>query len=215
MAFSKTHIAHLYHRRAARYDFSANLYYLLGFREHAYRKKAVAALELNPGDTVVELGCGTGLNFPLLQRAVGPQGKIIGVDLTREMLSEANKRVKQHGWNNVRLVQADAAAYDFPQGIGGVLSTFALTLVPEYDAVIQRAAAALEPGKRCVVLDLKQPLQMPLWLVRLAVALTTPFGVSLDLAGRHPWESMEQHLEKVDFKEYYLGFAYIAVGERR
>ena len=64
-------IQELYTKRAPRYDLSANLYYLIGFRENAYRKKAVDALQLNPGETVVELGCGTGLNFRYLQDAIG------------------------------------------------------------------------------------------------------------------------------------------------
>lgn len=213
MAYSKSQLSNLYQQRAARYDVSANLYYLLGFREHAYRKKAVTALQLKTGDTVVELGCGTGLNFALLQHAVGPKGKVIGVDLTAEMLDQAKTRIERHGWNNVELVQADAAAYEFPQNIGGVLSTFALSLVPEYDAIIQYAADALSPGKRCVVLDLKHPERMPMWLVLFGVWVTRPFGVSLDLEGRHPWESVERYLVNTTFEELYLGFAYISAGE--
>jgi ubiquinone/menaquinone biosynthesis C-methylase UbiE len=89
MSFTKEEIAGLYRKRSRFYDFTANLYYLLGFREQAYRKKSVDALKLSPGDVVVEIGCGTGLNFPLLQKVIGPKGKIIGVDLTDEMLKQA------------------------------------------------------------------------------------------------------------------------------
>jgi ubiquinone/menaquinone biosynthesis C-methylase UbiE len=215
MPLAKTQLKDLYRRRAAHYDISANLYYLIGFREHAYRKKAVEALSLSPGDTVVELGCGTGLNFPLLQEAVGPTGKIIGVDLTQEMLLQAEKRIEHSGWRNVELIHSDANAFPFPQGIGGVISTFALTLAPEYDAIIKRAADILSPGKRFVVLDLKLPEGLPAWMIRFGVAITRPFGVTLDLAGRHPWESIERNLQEVAFEEIFLGFAYISVGERR
>ncbi|MBD3610102.1 MAG: methyltransferase domain-containing protein [Gammaproteobacteria bacterium] len=215
MALSKIQISKLYHRRAAHYDISANLYYLMGFREQAYRKRAVAALNLNPGDTVLELGCGTGLNFSLLQQQVGPEGKIIGVDLTAQMLVHAKDRVERHGWANVELVQTDAATYEFPRSIGGVLSTFALTLVPEYDAIIRHASLSLSPGRRFVVLDIKLPEKMPMWLIRFGVFVTRPFGVSLDIADRHLWESIERYLAKVAFEELYLGFSYISVGECR
>ena len=62
---SKAAIAELYRKRARNYDFTANLYYLIGFREYAYRRMAVEALGLKRADTVVDIGCGTGLNFGL------------------------------------------------------------------------------------------------------------------------------------------------------
>ncbi|MEW6586284.1 MAG: hypothetical protein AB1442_11825 [Nitrospirota bacterium] len=65
MALLKDEIVALYRKRAGYYDFTANLYYLMGFREQAYRKKALRMLNLKNGDTVVEIGCGTGLNLPM------------------------------------------------------------------------------------------------------------------------------------------------------
>ncbi len=70
MALTKPSIAALYGRRAKNYDLSANLYHLIGIREHHYRKQAVEALALEPGDVVVEVGCGTGLNFGLVRKSV-------------------------------------------------------------------------------------------------------------------------------------------------
>jgi demethylmenaquinone methyltransferase/2-methoxy-6-polyprenyl-1,4-benzoquinol methylase len=101
-------VAEVYGKRARWYDFTANLYYLLGFREQAYRRRAVRRLELHEGETVVEIGCGTGLNFPLIEHDIGPGGKLIGVDLTPEMLARARRRVDRHGWTNVELVQSSA-----------------------------------------------------------------------------------------------------------
>lgn len=215
MAFGKYTIARIYAKRAAKYDFSANLYYLLGFREFAYRKKAVEALRLRPGDTVVEIGCGTGLNFPMLQENIGSTGQIIGVDLTEAMLRKARLRIERHGWSNVTLINKDAAAFSFPSSLGGVLSTFALTLVPEYDSVIRHAAAALAPRKRMVVLDFKLSERWPESLVRLFVLLTRPYAVTLDLAERQPWLSMQCYLETVRFEELYFGGAYICAAESR
>jgi len=90
---SKGAIAELYRKRAVNYDFTANLYYLIGFREYAYRRIAVEALSLKRGDTVVEIGCGTGLNFGLIEQQIGPKGKLIGVNLTEQMLAKAHKRI--------------------------------------------------------------------------------------------------------------------------
>lgn len=214
MALDKISVAQLYQKRAENYDISANLYYLIGIREHAYRKKAVDALKLERGDTVVEIGCGTGLNFRLLRERVGSEGKIIGVDLTANMLSAANKRIERHNWSNIELVQSDAAAYDFPDRSDGIISTFAITLIPEYDKIIKKGAAALSPGKRLVLLDFKMPDSWPMWLIKFFVIITRPFGVTLDLADRHPWESIDQCLDLVEFSTKYFGGIYIAAGQK-
>jgi demethylmenaquinone methyltransferase/2-methoxy-6-polyprenyl-1,4-benzoquinol methylase len=89
----KEYIIQTYRKRAANYDFTANLYYLYGYREWAYRRMAVEALKLNPRDTVLELACSTGINFPLFQGYIGSTGRIIGVDLTDAMLEQAQNRV--------------------------------------------------------------------------------------------------------------------------
>lgn len=214
MALEQTEIIDLYRRRARQYNLTAQLYYLIGFREWAYRKQAVKALRLRRGDRVVELGCGTGINFSLLQDAVGPEGRITGVDLTDAMLAEAQERIRGNEWSNVELVHINAAHYSFSRGINGILSTFALTLAPEYDAVIRAGAAALAPGGRFVVLDFKLPSTKRARLAPLLIAATRPFGVSIDLADRHPWESMQRHLGNVELNEVYGGFAYVAASEK-
>lgn len=213
MSFSKEELSRLYRKRAGNYDFTANLYYLMGFRETSYRKKAVRRLNLYPGDTVVEIGCGTGLNFRYLRDAVGLEGRIIGVDLTPEMLDRAQARILRNNWKNVELVQSDAASYRFPEGVDGIISTFAITLIPEFDEIIKRGADALSPGKRLVIADLRKPENWPDLLVNLFVILTKPFGVTIDLAGRKPWESVERYLKPVAYEEVYFGAVYIVAGE--
>ena len=83
----------VYGRRARFFDWTVNAYYLIGFRWWVYRRRAIAALELQPGATIVEIGCGTGLNFRLLQESIGLSGRLIGVDLSTDMLEQARQRV--------------------------------------------------------------------------------------------------------------------------
>jgi ubiquinone/menaquinone biosynthesis C-methylase UbiE len=213
VGFSQQALIQLYRSRAKHYDVTANLYYLIGFRELAYRKMAVQALNLEPGQTVVEVGCGTGLNFSLLQHEVGSTGRVIGIDLTDAMLEQAHQRVRKEEWLNVELIQTDAAAYQFPQLVHGILSTFAMTLIPEYDCIIKQGAEALAPSGRFVVLDLKRPDNLPHWLFRLGVFLTEPFGVSVEISERRPWEAMQKYLSHTSNTELFGGFAYISVGE--
>src|SRR5262249_14755897 len=135
---TKGQIAAVYRKRAKNYDFTVQLYNILGFRIDSYRALAINSLQLKPRDTVVDIACGTGANFPMLQEKVGENGKIIGVDFTDSMLAKARERVENAGWRNVELVQSDAASYPFPARINGVISTFALIYVPEFDDVIRK-----------------------------------------------------------------------------
>ncbi|HEX9332854.1 MAG TPA: class I SAM-dependent methyltransferase [Anaerolineales bacterium] len=214
MALNRQEVRDLYVKRAKYYDLGLKLYKLFGFRLDRYRQLAVESLSLHSGDTVIDLACGTGLNFKYLQRAVGEKGRIVGADLTDAMLDRARQRVVMNRWHNVDLIQADLAEYSFPIGVAGILSSYAITLVPEFDRVIQRGAAALHPGGRLAILDFKKPEHWPEWLIRLGVWIYKPYGVSMDLAVRHPWESVCRYLHQVAFREFYFGGLYLSVGER-
>lgn len=107
LAPSKQEIQTTYQRHARRYDFYVRLYALLGFRYNAYRSRAIRLLHLSKGNCVVDLGCGTGLNFPLVEEQIGEEGRLIGVDLSSQMLACADQRAHRAGWTNVELVQSD------------------------------------------------------------------------------------------------------------
>jgi ubiquinone/menaquinone biosynthesis C-methylase UbiE len=203
----------VYRRRARFYDWSVNTYYLIGFRWWAYRRRAIAALQLGRGATVVEIGCGTGLNFGLVQQRIGPTGRLFGVDLCADMLEKARQRVAAKGWDNVELIRARATDFDFPAGVEAAFSTFALSLEPRFDEVIAKAAATLAPGGRFVLLDLRMPDN---WLRHLAPALirlVRPFAVSIEVAKRQPWKSLRQHFPQYSYQKGYLGIVYIAIGQ--
>src|SRR5437763_8856452 len=136
------HLIETYRKKARRYDIASQLY----FAQWAHRRRAVQALGLRPGDSVVEIACGTGLNFPLIEQEIGPEGRIVGVDLTDAMLAQAEHRIESNGWSNVSLVQADAAEFEYPTGVNAILATYAHSLLPECGQVIAHGAAALSPG---------------------------------------------------------------------
>ena len=213
MILSNGETKKLYRRTARFYDAWVRAYRLFGVDRH--RRSAVDALDLSVGDTVVDLGCGTGLNFSLLYDIVGPTGRIVGVDLTDAMLDRARQRAEDAGWKNVELVEADLAEYAFPSDADSALATFALEMVPEYDAVVKRAAEALPPGGRLAVHGLKYPEGWPEWLIRLGVCVNKPFGVSRDYAAFRPWESVRRHMVEIEHREFYFGAAYLSVGEAR
>ena len=140
---TREHLIETYRKKAKHYDLTSRFYPAPGYPQRAHRLRAVQALGLRPGDSVVDIACGTGLNFPLIERLIGPGGRIVGVDLTDAMLAQAQRRIETNGWSNVSLVQADAAEFDFPTEVDAILSTYALTQVPECGDVIAHGAAAL------------------------------------------------------------------------
>jgi ubiquinone/menaquinone biosynthesis C-methylase UbiE len=215
MVLSKEKVVELYRKQAEHNRFHNFLQTLYGFREAVYRERAVAALELHNGSVVVDIGCGKGENLALLEEIVGPMGTIIGVDLTDRVLKDARKLVMAQGWKNVVLIESDAATFVFPSHVDGILSTFALTLVPEFDDVIRRGSESLVEGGQIAVLDFRMPVGWQSHLAPLGAILTAPIGVSEDLAARHPWESVARHLQGFRVEEYYGGFVYLAVGCRK
>jgi demethylmenaquinone methyltransferase/2-methoxy-6-polyprenyl-1,4-benzoquinol methylase len=209
-------IVEIYRKRAANYDFTANLYYLIGYPEWRYRRRAIERLQLKAGDTVVELGCGTGLNFGLVQEKIGPEGKLIGVDLTDAMLEQAQQRVEQQGWENVELIQQDIAGYSFPEGVDAIYSTFALSLVPQAPEVIRRGARALNSNGHWSLLDFEIPEKWPGWLVEAMLLLVKPFTPTEEWVSRKPWPeikaAMRRELDGLVEQNYYLGMTYIISG---
>ena len=207
-----------YRKKAKHYDITSRLYPVPGYPQRSQRLRAAQALGLRPGDTVVEVACGTGLNFSLLEQAIGPDGRIVGVDLTDAMLAQAQHRIETNGWSNVSLVQADAAAFDFPTEVDAILSTYALSHLPECGDVIAHGAAALSRGGRWAVLDLKVP-DAPRRLAQLGIALARPFGSIDEWIVRRPWEeiraAMRDSLADLSWTEFFFGTAFLAAGSRR
>jgi len=207
-----------YRKKATHYNVVSRLYPVPGYPQQALRRRAIRALRLRPGGTVVDLACGTGQNFPMIQQAIGPAGRIVGVDLTDAMLAQARRRAEQSGWSNVSLVQGDAADYAFPAEVDAILSTYALSHVPECGRVLADGAAALAPDGRLVVLDLKAPDDVPRLLARLGVAVGRPFGSIDEWLARRPWDgihaAMQDALGDLTWSEPCFGTAFLAAGSR-
>jgi demethylmenaquinone methyltransferase/2-methoxy-6-polyprenyl-1,4-benzoquinol methylase len=214
---TREHLIETYRKKAKHYDITSRFYPAPGYPQRAHRLRTVEALRLRPGDFVVDVACGTGLNFPLIEEMIGPDGRIVGVDLTDAMLAQARHRIDANRWNNVSLVQADAAEFDFPPEVNAILSTYALTQVPECGDVIARGSAALCRNGRWAVLDLKVPDDAPRWLA-LGIALARPFGSIDEWIARRPWEAiratMQNRLVDPSWTELVFGTSFIAAGSR-
>jgi len=215
---TRAHLIETYRKKAKHYDITSRLYPAPGYPQRAQRLGAVEALGLRPGDSVIDVACGTGLNFALIEEVIGPTGRIVGVDLTDAMLAHAQDRIETNGWSNVSLVEADAADFDFPAEVDAIVCTYALSQVPECAEVIAHGAAALSGGGRWVVLDLKVPDNTPGWLTQLGITLVRPFASIDEWMMRRPWDvirvAMQQELADLSWTELFFGTAFLAAGSR-
>jgi SAM-dependent methyltransferase len=142
VAVSVADTQQFYGRWARAYDWLCRLLPGLG----SLRARAVDSLDLDPGDTVVDLGCGTGANLRHLREAVGPTGTVVGVDLTPGMLSQARERVDRAGWENVHLVQGDAARPPV-SGVDAVLGTFVVGMLDDPASGVEAWLDATDGGR--------------------------------------------------------------------
>lgn len=200
--------------RPSRYTVSARFYDVVSAEWPVYRAGrtvAIDALRLAPGMRVLDLGCGTGLNHPLLQRAVGPRGALVGLDLSTRMLAQAKRRVQRHRWRNVDLVAADMTTVQGLTGFDAVIATYSLSLVPDGERAWATALAATGDGGRLAVVDMQRPVGAARAftpLARLACALG---GADIDA---HPWTALERDCSDVTACSLWGGHIQVRVGTR-
>jgi ubiquinone/menaquinone biosynthesis C-methylase UbiE len=131
-----------YSRRAAHYD--AELAWF-----EPLRAEAVALLQLRPGHRVLDVGCGTGLSFELLERELGPGGAIVGIEQSPEMLALARERIAQNGWRNVTLLCAPAQEARVNGRMDAAMFHFTHDVLRD-PAALDNVLRHLRPGARVV-----------------------------------------------------------------
>jgi ubiquinone/menaquinone biosynthesis C-methylase UbiE len=198
----------------SRYDRIARLY---SFLEPLYlifppaRARAVVALGLGPGDVVLEVGAGTGRNFRYLVEAVGPTGKVIGVDASPGMLAEARRLLERKGWPNVELLQQDAGRLDLDREVDGVLFSLSYSAIPEPRPALARAWEGLRPHGRVVVLDAGFTDSRVLRLLDPIARQLVKLGPGDPYSD--PWSDLAAY-GSVWTKRFLFGFFYVSVVEK-
>ncbi|MBI5287588.1 MAG: class I SAM-dependent methyltransferase [Chloroflexi bacterium] len=195
-----------------KYRRNAVFYNIVDRPLRSVRERAVAKLELRPGDSVLDFGCGTGLSLVLLQRAVGQQGRVLGVDASPDMLARARRLVAQHGWTTVRLVEANAEDDSLETDSVDAVLCFYTHDILQSDAAIERALAALRPGGRIVAAGARRTTGVRgLMLNPVTMSYSRTAITNLDGFDR-PWARLERRVGPFEVEERLLGTAYIARG---
>jgi S-adenosylmethionine-diacylgycerolhomoserine-N-methlytransferase len=203
--------------RLPRYRWGARVYDLASMERWVYlpgRCAAIAGLRLSPGDRVLDVGCGTGLNLEHLLDAVGPTGEVVGIDASGAMLRQARRRVDRRGWSNVMLVEGDAAFLDsFVTGeVDAVLFTYSLSVIADWRTAWERAWTLLRPGGRVAVVDTALPVGRWRWLSPVARLALFTGGVHAD---RQVWQQVLSEAEQTSHDILTGGHVHVAAGTKR
>lgn len=204
----------VYRRQRHFYD-ATRKYYLLG------RDEMIAGLRIPSGGSVLEIGCGTGRNLIKTMNQF-PSAEPYGIDISREMLVTAQKAAERAGLGDrLRLAYADAARFD-PEALFGrkdfdrIFISYAVSMIPQWQAVMREAVAHLAPGGELHVVDFGDLERLPRWF-RAALYQwlewfhVTPRNDLFEIAGTIAADAGAQAEARV----LYRGFAWISVIRRR
>ena len=192
-----------YQTLAPRYDH-------LTRRINAIRQRAIDALDLQPGDVVLDAGCGTGYCFEFIEQRIGPGGYLIGCEPSAEMLQIARARAHAGGWRNVALIESNAEH--------AVLERMPDAILFSYTHDLIRSAAALEnlfaqaaPGARVAATSTK--LYSPWLLPANLYLLYTHRNYITDFEGfAAPWSRLAGYLDPFRVETGPLTQHYVAAG---
>jgi demethylmenaquinone methyltransferase/2-methoxy-6-polyprenyl-1,4-benzoquinol methylase len=174
------------------------------------RARAIACLPLAPGDTVVELGCGTGRNFSHLRHAVGRLGRIIGVEFSPRMLALARRFAERHALD-IDLIDQDISRYRLPETDLVLLSLCCHTLESPAQT-LARIWESLRPGACLAIIDGKPPDVVERYF--------RPFGakvlrsVFMGDPELRPWETLAR-FGRVKMRRFVLGAFYVCWAIKR
>jgi ubiquinone/menaquinone biosynthesis C-methylase UbiE len=175
-----------------------------------WQRMAVDRLELRPGETVLDAACGTGLTFPLLEAAVGAEGAIVGIDLSPDMIAQAQQRVADEGWRNVTLIESAVEDAVIEQAGDAALFSFTHDVLQSPRAVA-RVVSSLRPGARVASAGGKLAGRWNL-VVNAAVRRSArPYMTTFRGLDR-PWRELERYAGEMQHRSLALGGAYVAWG---
>jgi len=173
-----------------------------------YRKKAIATLGLKPNSKVLDVACGMGLNFKIIEKYITNGGMLVGVDISSESLKFAKGKIIKYKWPNVKLVNKSFMDYNPENHFDAVLCTYALEIIPNYKGTIDRIYNLLKPGGRFSMIGMKLSSQMP-------YKILNPFFKQLYRSGgidlyRNIIKYLKMKFKKINYYENcYFDYAYI------
>ena len=177
--FTERDIQRLYDR-ASSSTFFMKLDAILGrsTEKSLYRKKAISLLHLTPDSTILEIACGIGYNFEIVQSYLHGKGHYVAIDISPRSLAVANGKIKSNGWTNMELINTSISRYNPKCKFDAILCTYALTIIPDYKTAINKIHDLLKPEGRFSVIGMKMSRKYPYKIFNsLLYRLSLPAGI--------------------------------------
>jgi ubiquinone/menaquinone biosynthesis C-methylase UbiE len=171
---------------------------------------AVARLELVPGARVLDVACGTGVNFEAIEDMIGPVGRLVGVDLSRDMLERARERIRWHRWHNVTLLETAVEELVVEDPFDAALFSFAHDVLRSPGA-LERVLGRLRPGARVAAAGVVYPTGA-LAPLRIVVRLATRRYVTTFEGMGRPWSHLEAVVGTLRVERLTAGCLYVVSG---
>lgn len=122
----------------------------------------IAAASIKEGETIIDLGSGAGFDSFLAANATGKKGKVIGIDMTPDMIKKARQNAEKDGYDNVEFILAEIEGIPLPDETADlIISNCVINLSPDKDKVFSEAYRLLKPGGRIMVSDIVLQKDLP------------------------------------------------------
>lgn len=174
------------------------------------RRRSIEKLDLRPGQVVFDIGCGTGFSFPALQECLRGDGRILGIDMSPDMLARARGMAEEEGWENIELIEEPIQEFDVDEQADAALFFFTHDILQTPQAV-KNVVKQVRPGGRIAVGGMKfAPGRAPV-RNRLIRTLASPYVTTFD-GYEQPWLHLADLVPSLEVKETWWGAAYLAWG---
>jgi SAM-dependent methyltransferase len=200
-----------HHKALQQYRVRADLYDMELQPFEPLRLEAIERLQLQAGEVVLDVGCGTGLSFAPLLEKLGNKGKVVGIEQCPEMIEKAQARIDEAGWDQqVSLVQASAEDASW-RGLADAAIFHFTHDVLRCPEAIDNVLAHLRPGARVVATGLQwaAPWAGPVNCFVMGAAL---YSVSSLDGLNQPWSELAKRLQDFNQHDTWMGSVYMATG---
>ena len=184
-----------------------------------YKVNAFNESSLKQGDKVVVFCCGTGLDFPHIQKKIGETGKIVGLDFSADMLKIAQKRINRKGWRNIDLFEEDVTSIsdsinkNFDVGV----CTLGLSIIPEYIKAYENLLGIVKSGGEIIIGDAQFASGWKSIFNPIIILMGRRYGASEEGHKNSLvlYRRMEKDLANVKKRSFFLDTYFYSIGKKK